>query len=123
MFSESSPCLLGQHGSCSTANSLGTLKKHFTKPSEQVAAPPGTYLCLRAKEVRLGVRPARGDEVKVLAGGVLEQLCAVDDEIVVDFDDALGGKSIETFWLEFRLEKPLEFWLEIPPTKKTVKNG
>ena len=24
-------------------NSLGTLRKHFAKPSEQVAAPPGTY--------------------------------------------------------------------------------
>ena len=32
MFSESSPCLLVQHGSCSTA-------QHFTKPSEQVDAP------------------------------------------------------------------------------------
>ena len=27
------------------------------------------------------------------------------------------------FWLEFRLEKPLEFWLEIPYTKKKFKNG
>ena len=51
MFSESSPCLLVQHGSYrtaqytihNTANSLGTLRKHFAKPSEQVAAPPGTY--------------------------------------------------------------------------------
>ena len=25
----------------------------------------------------------------------------------------LGPNSIEIFWLEFRLEKPLEFWLEI----------
>ena len=35
----------------------------------------------------------------------------------------LGGDSIEKVWLEFRLEKPLEFWLEIPFTKKTFKNG
>ena len=27
----------------------------------------------------------------------------------------------EKFW--FRLEKPLEFWLEIPYTKKTLKDG
>ena len=39
MFAESSPCLLGQHGSCSTA---WELSENFTKPSEQVAAPPGT---------------------------------------------------------------------------------
>ena len=26
----------------------------------------------------------------------------------------LGRDSIEKFWLEFRLEKSLEFWLEIP---------
>ena len=25
----------------------------------------------------------------------------------------LGSNSIEPFWLEFRLEKPLEFWLKI----------
>ena len=35
----------------------------------------------------------------------------------------LGGNSIENFWLQFRVEKPLEFWLEIPYTKKTLKNG
>ena len=28
-------------------------------------------------------------------------------------DDVLGPNSIEISWLEFRLEKPLEFWLEI----------
>ena len=47
------------------------------------------YLCLRAEEVRLGMRPARGDEVEVLAGGVLEQLRAADDVIVVNFDEPL----------------------------------
>ena len=36
MFFASSPCLLGQHGSCTTA--CGTLGKHFTKPFLQVAA-------------------------------------------------------------------------------------
>ena len=35
----------------------------------------------------------------------------------------LGHNSIGKFWLEFRLEKPLEFWLEIPYTKKMFKNG
>ena len=34
-----------------------------------------------------------------------------------------GAQLIEKFWLEFRPEKPLEFWLEIPHTKKTFKNG
>ena len=29
-------------------------------------------------------------------------------------DGTLWGDSIETFWLEFWLEKSLEFWLEIP---------
>ena len=29
---------------------------------------------------------------------------------------ALGPNSKETIWLEFRLEKPLEFWLKIPDT-------
>ena len=35
----------------------------------------------------------------------------------------LGPNSIETFWLEFWLEKSLEFWLEIPYTEKVFKNG
>ena len=35
----------------------------------------------------------------------------------------LGPNSIEKIWFEFRLEKPLEFWLEIPYTKKTFKDG
>ena len=33
-----------------------------------------------------------------------------------------GPNSIEKLYLEFRLEKPLEFWLEIPYTKKKLKN-
>ena len=37
-------------------NSLGTLTKHFTKPSEQVAAPPGTYLVVEALYGVLGLR-------------------------------------------------------------------
>ena len=36
--------------------------------------------------------------------------------------EAAGVNSIETFWLEFWLEKPLEIWLEIPYTKKMFKN-
>ena len=40
MFSESSPCLLGQHGSCSIGpTACGTFKKHFTKPFSQTDAP------------------------------------------------------------------------------------
>ena len=34
----------------------------------------------------------------------------------------LEPDSIENFWLEFWLEKPLEFLLEIPYTKKKSKN-
>ena len=37
--------------------------------------------------------------------------------------DELGSNSIEKFWLEFWPEKSLEFWLEIPYTKKKFKNG
>ena len=35
----------------------------------------------------------------------------------------VGPNSIETFWLELWLAKPLEFWLEIPYTLKMLKNG
>ena len=35
-----------------------------------------------------------------------------------DLPDGLGPNSIEKFWLE----KSLEFWLEIPYTKKKLKN-
>ena len=34
-----------------------------------------------------------------------------------------GPNSIEKIWLEFWLEKPLEFWLEISYTKKMFKNA
>ena len=34
-----------------------------------------------------------------------------------------GPNSIEILYLEFRLEKLLEFWQEIPYTKKKLKNG
>ena len=34
-----------------------------------------------------------------------------------------GGNSIEKIWLDFRLEKQLEFWLDIPCTKEMFKNG
>ena len=33
----------------------------------------------------------------------------------------LGPNSIEKFWLEFQLKKPLEFRLEIPYTKTKFK--
>ena len=36
---------------------------------------------------------------------------------------ALGPNSIEKNWLEFLLEKPPEFLLEISYTKKMFKNG
>ena len=35
----------------------------------------------------------------------------------------LGPNSIDTFQLGFQLEKPLEFWGEIPYTKKMFKMG
>ena len=35
----------------------------------------------------------------------------------------LGGDSIEKCWLEFMLEKSLEFWLEIPYTDNVQKTG
>ena len=34
----------------------------------------------------------------------------------------LGPNSIDNFWLEFRLEQLLEFWLEIPYTEKIFKD-
>ena len=37
--------------------------------------------------------------------------------------DVLGPNSIQHFWLEFWLKKPLEFWLEIPYTKKMFKKS
>ena len=53
MFSESSPCLLGQHGSCSTAKQPGELsEKKKTKPTEQVAAPPGSLLAFCTRNLR-----------------------------------------------------------------------
>ena len=43
MFSESSPCLQGQHGSCSTAQQPGELSEIILQNLlKQVAAPPGT---------------------------------------------------------------------------------
>ena len=39
IFSESSPCLIGQHGSCISAQpACGTLRKHVTEPFSQPAA-------------------------------------------------------------------------------------
>ena len=35
---------------------------------------------------------------------------------------ALGPNSIEKFWLEHWLEKSVEFWLEIPHSRKMYKN-
>ena len=34
-----------------------------------------------------------------------------------------GPNSIEKVWLEFWLEKSLEFWLEVPHNKKMFKIG
>ena len=34
-----------------------------------------------------------------------------------------GPDSVEIIWRDFWLEKPLEFWLEIPNTEKRFKNG
>ena len=39
----------------------------------------------------------------------------------VGVDEDLGDNSIEKKWLEFWLEKPLEFWPEIPYTNKKFK--
>ena len=48
MFSENTLSLLGQHASCSTT-AWGTLRNHFTKPLDQVAAPDCSFiLCLPA---------------------------------------------------------------------------
>ena len=42
-------------------------------------------------------------------------------------EDVLDGAGAQFnrkhFWLQFRLEKSLEFWLEIPHNKKMFKNG
>ena len=49
-------------------------------------------------------------------------LADLSDEVCPNFQlDTLGPNSIETFWLEFWLEKSLEFWLEIPNNKKMFK--
>ena len=48
--------------------------------------------------------------------------CVVVVAAVVLLSLLLGVNSIENFWLEFRLEKSLEFWLEIPHTLKMFKN-
>ena len=48
------------------------------------------------------------------------------DELRLELRDAgglLGPNSIGKFWFEFWLEKPLEFWLEIPYSKKMFKIG
>ena len=42
---------------------------------------------------------------------------------VGDVQRELGAQFNRKIWLEFRLEKQLEFWLPIPYTKKTFKNG
>ena len=52
MFSKSSACVLGQHGSCSAAQQPGN-SFFFTKTSEQVAAPRGRGLsALRLQSLR-----------------------------------------------------------------------
>ena len=35
---------------------------------------------------------------------------------------SLGAIQHDIFWLEFYIGKPLEFWLEIPYTKKKINN-
>ena len=45
-----------------------------------------------------------------------------DPEAALDRLRGQGGNSIDNFWLEFLLEDPLEFWLEIPYTKKKFRN-
>ena len=52
----------------------------------------------------------------------LHQDVVPDDEGALGRRPRLGPNSIEIFWLEFWLEKPLEFWLEISYTKKMFKN-
>ena len=63
----------------------------------------------------LGVRPAAVGDLPVERPGPAGRRKGSEAR--------LGPNSIEKFWLEFRLEKLLEFWLEIPHTKKMFKNG
>ena len=52
------------------------------------------------------------------------ELLAEGDHVVVGPDPlAAGANSIEKNWPEFRLEKPLEFWLQIHYNKKISKTG
>ena len=88
---------------------------------EQVAAaaphPHRQLHVLAAPDVHGGVEGADGEEV-----------LPVDGERAADHGGRgegrgrrLGGpNSIEHCWLEFWLEKTLEFWLEIPYTKKEI---
>ena len=63
----------------------------------------------------LGVRPAAVGDLPVERPGPAGRRKGSEAR--------LGPNSMENFWLEFRLEKPLEFWLEITYTKKKLKNG
>ena len=56
----------------------------------------------------LGIVAELGCLVDVAEFGLLAEEGHLADE------GHLGPNSIETFWLEFWLEKRLEFWLEIP---------
>ena len=70
----------------------------------------------------LGAKPALelgvlvGQLVFLAPGDVAEASAAVLALVV------LGVNSIEKCWLEFWLEKLLEFWLQIPYTEKDAKN-
>ena len=60
-----------------------------------------------------------GDGVKEEGEAPLDAVLEALGKVV----GVLGVNSIETFQLEFWLEKSLEFCLEIPHTKKKLKNG
>ena len=62
-----------------------------------------------------GVRPAAIGDLPVERPGPAGRRKGIEAR--------LGPNSMEKFSLEFRLEKSLEFWLEIPYNKKLFKNG
>ena len=97
-------------------------------PPTEVAGNGGPDVGALVRQHRLQVPVAARDEGEPRADHGLrgEPRVEVGEdrlEGVLAGDRVLGPNSIEKCWLEFRLEKPLEFWLEIPYTKKKLKNG
>ena len=104
----------------SNAESFVKLKRRFPYRSIVIAfgdVAPELEQCLVARSAQnpFGVRPAAVGDLPVERPGPAGRRKGIEAR--------LGPNSTEKFWLEFRLEKSLEFWLEIPYTKEMFKNG